>query len=261
MNNFLKYFLLSLLMLAISFIPVFSWPRDGFHYIFGPSQVILYGAADDVKNNLEIVFVLGKIQAAYRNLQEENEALESKIAELKNIEEENLILKEQLGLKNEKLFDRDLLLASVMGNPDDPSGTSVVIDKGSKHGLYKGLNVIRGKIVIGVVQEVLAERSVVALTTSPKVSIAAYDINSSTRTEGLVTGKYGTALLFQRILQSDSIAKGDLVVTSGKDGVFEPGFIVGKVVSVSGGSSDSLRTADLEVLVDLNKLSKVFVLM
>ena len=124
-----------------------------------------------------------------------------------------------------------------------------------------GDNVIVGNYLVGRIASVLNERSIVELITSPSLSIAAYDIDSPTRTDGVCSGQYGTSVIMGRILPNEDISVSDMILTSGKDGLFLPGLVIGKVSSIVQVPSEPLKSASLEALLDFSKLRKVFVVL
>lgn len=216
--------------------------------------------AVDLKDFSRLFYNLNNIRNENLNLLRENEDLRGIIVELKNAEEENVILREQLSLSEQFEFEKELLLADVLGNPNDLSGSSVILDKGSRHGVAVGDNVIRGSFLIGVVSEISSERSLVKLITSPEVSATVYNIDNPT-TEGLVKGNLGTTLVVSRILPGESVEIGDSFVTSGKDGNFIRGLSVGSVESIVFDPSEPLKSVLIVPSIDLDSISKVFVLL
>jgi rod shape-determining protein MreC len=175
------------------------------------------------------------------------------------LREENKLLREQLGLKGEIELSSDLVLANVLGNPLDGSGTSLVLDKGDDNGVSVNDAVIKGKYLIGRISRVLDKRSVVELTTSPNLTASVVDVN--TKTEAVIVGQYGTSIQMHRILPNEVVSEGDIIVTSGKDGSFLPGFVVGEVDWVSKESASSLKSATIKTLVDPGSIDKVFVVL
>ena len=56
------------------------------------------------------------------------------------------------------------------------------------------------------------------------------------------------------------ISVNDVFVTSGRDGIFPPGYVVGEVSSVSEESADTLKEVTLDSVLDLENLDRVFVI-
>lgn len=223
-----------------------------------PVQFGLRSVAINVKEGSKLVYNVNRIRKENLNLLKQNEELKVIISQLQNADSENKVLREQLNLKNDDIFDKDLLLASVLGNSNDLTNTSVQIDRGSRHGVKVGNNVIKGAFLIGTVTEVSANRSIVKLITSPELSLT---VRNQKGAEGLATGDLGTAIIVSRLLPTDIVAPGDIFISSGKDGLYLPGFSIGTVDQVSFDSADPLKSAILNPMLDFNKLERVFILL
>lgn len=253
------YIVISILTLILGFFGVLSPVRDGVHIVSAPMQVGLEDAAVEIKNAVSFFFTLSNIRNENLELLEEMAKLNSEIVELKDAQRENLILREQLGLSQSGVFDKNLILADVLGNPQDQTGATIILNKGAKHGVREGASVIIGRYLVGIVRKTTTGRSAVALITSPDVFATVVDIDSPGRTEGLSVGLYGTSVQMTRILPREEVDLGDTIATSGVDGVFEPGLIVGKVLSVTKDADQPLKNAFLDTIIDLSRLEKVFV--
>lgn len=235
--------------------------QDLFQTILTPVQFGLRSSAGNIRGGIDFFAHLKNVRNTNITLLQENNDLKAAILELKKTQEENILLKEQLKLKNKDTFDKELVLANVLGNPADLTGGSIIIDKGSRQGIKIGANIIEGNYLVGIVKEVSTERSLVRLITSSDVSATVIDIDSSQKTEGLAIGQYGTSIRMTRILPNEEINPGDTIITSGKDGLFEPGLLVGKVVEVVQVPAEPLKSAYLETIVDKSSLRKVFVIL
>jgi rod shape-determining protein MreC len=234
--------------------------RDVFQKFTTPVQFGLSSMAVAVKNTYFLFHDLNTIRKENLILLKENQELRGIIVDLKVAEEENHLLREQLDLKNQDMFDKYLLLALVMGNPQDITGSSLVLDKGSRHGVKVGDNVILGNSLIGIITKVTGERSILTLTVSPHVSITVANAQPGLEAEGLAQGDLGTSIKVTRLLPGEEVQVGDVFVTSGKDGRFLPGLSVGSVSDVSFESAEPLKSAVLSPMVDLTKLEKVFII-
>ena len=257
----MKKLFIALIIFIFGTFGVLNPVRDAFQFIFAPIQFGLKNVALGLKGSIDFFYNLKRLRDENIALLQENNDLTSVILELKKAEEDNELLKDQLNLKNKESFDKEFVMASVMGNPNDLTGGTIIIDKGLRHGIKIGANVIEGNYLVGIVKEVYTERSLVSLITSPSVSATVRDIDVAQKTEGLVTGKYGTSIQMTRILPNEEINVGDSIITSGKDGFFEPGLLVGKVVQVVEVPAEPLKSAYLETIVDTSKLHKVFVIL
>ena len=257
----MRLLIISFLILLLGVFQVLNPVKDVLVSVFGPLEYGLRNLAIEIKSAGTFYTNLRAIRNENLGLLEKVESLEEQLLAAQKAEQENKILKEQLDLTPTSLEQKQLVLTGVLGNPSDRTGTTLVLDKGSSSGIKPGNNVILGDKLIGVVSKVSLGRSVVDIITSGKVTIVGYDIDSSTLTEGVVTGSFGTSLKMTKILPNESIKINDKILTSGRDGIFEPGLIIGTVSRVEGQVSEPLRTAYLESAVDFNKLTKVFVVL
>jgi rod shape-determining protein MreC len=150
---------------------------------------------------------------------------------------------EQLTLENvqlRKLLElRDRLTtpataAEVLYDAADPYTRKVIIDKGLAHGLEPGSPVIDESGVLGQVTRVHPLISEVTLVTDREQVIPI--LNTRTGARGVAygdAGAHGAGGLELRYMATNAdVQAGDLLTTSGVDGVYPPGIPVGKVEKV-----------------------------
>ncbi|MBI4091241.1 rod shape-determining protein MreC, partial [candidate division WWE3 bacterium] len=224
----LKYCLISLVILLIGLNDVFLPIRNLAHRIFNPVQFGFFKMSLSVKDAGAFYINLKKIRDENLSLREQIMNDESLISKTKELELENRILKDQLDYKESSA--KKLIPARIVGVSYENEGVASVLAVGSKEGVVEGDMVVSKNFLLGVVRQVFENRSEVVFITSPNLSIAVLDQTQDNRTRGIVTGNYGTSMIMDRILPEETILEGDRIITSGEDGVFEPGLIIGKVV-------------------------------
>ncbi|HLB51428.1 MAG TPA: rod shape-determining protein MreC [Patescibacteria group bacterium] len=261
----MKFVLVSFFVLILGFIKVLEPLRGPVQYLFTPMQLGLSEMALEIRDSAIFYLNINDLRGQNIHLMEEVEDLKSVILELKEIQEENTVLKEQLSIGESSGLgsstrDKNIQMANVLGNPTDLSETSVILDKGRRQGVSERDNVVVGRFLVGIIEEVFEERSLVKLLTSPDVSIAVMDVDSANKTEGISSGDYGTAVVMKRILPNEEIRVGDYIVTSGKDGKFFPFLGVGRVREISQVEVEPLKSAVLDTFVNVSKVRKVFIL-
>lgn len=254
----MQWLLVSLVIFILGIFNFFAPIRGGLQFIFNPLQFGLQEVATSLRGGVSFYFNLRSIYGENLNLLELNEGLRSELLRLKALEEENKLLKEQLGVRVTDDLSKGLILAHTLGNINDHTGTSVVLDRGSLHGINIGDIVVKGRHLVGLVRSVTQQRSDVELLTSPTLTLSVIDFE--TKTEGLGRGEFGTSVLMERILPGESVNVGDTILTSGRDGRVYPGFLVGEVSEVSEESAEVLKEASIKVLLNLGNLGKVFVI-
>ena len=146
---------------------------------------------------------------------------------------------EQLTLENTRL--RQLLAlkerittpaqaAQVLYDAADPYTRKVIIDKGLAHGVETGSPVIDESGVLGQVTRVYTSVSEVTLITDRDQAIPV--LNSRTGARGIAFGDaaiHANALELRFMAANADVQAGDILTTSGVDGVYPPGLPVAKV--------------------------------
>ncbi len=138
--------------------------------------------------------------------------------------------------------------------------TQVVLDRGGEEGVSSGLAVIYKNNLVGKVVKTTDHRSLVALLTKSGWSFTVK--TSSTNANGLVEIDNGDIFL-KNVVLSDSLEKGDLIVTKGDEtmgnGGFPPDIVVGKVASIDKKASALFQTAKVKSLQNVVSLTTVFI--
>ena len=148
---------------------------------------------------------------------------------------------EQLALENKQL--RELLqlnqrletkgqTAEVLYDAADPYTRKLIIDKGMVNGIRASSPVMDEHGILGQVTRVLPLLSEVTLVTDREHSIPV--LNTRTGARGVAYGESGGAPLLElRFMATNAdIEVGDLLTTSGVDGIYPAGILVGKVTKV-----------------------------
>ena len=142
------------------------------------------------------------------------------------------------------------------------------IDKGQKDGVKEGMMVISENILIGRVIKVNENDSLVQLLTDNdlKMPVLVKKPNADKtqavggpQARGLLLGRGGESLILDRVLQSEDIQKGDLVVTSGEEN-WLPDLLIGQIIDVAPKSAEVYQKAKVSPLVDYPKLRIVFII-
>jgi len=200
-----------------------------------------------------------------RNLLSENEDLRQQLqgsridqSRLKSLEEENELLKKELGFVNERQLK--YVAAKIISGVSDPYSQTVVINEGRGAGLAKGLAVVTGDgILVGKLTEVGDGFSKVLLLTDSKSRVAA-TVQNLDQTAGLVEGQFGLSFSMTNIPRNQEIKEGDTIVTSGLEGQIPKNLPIAQVESVKEVESEIFKTAILKPMVSFDNLSRVLVI-
>lgn len=145
---------------------------------------------------------------------------------------ENAQLRKLLGLRER--LNTPTTAAEVLYDAADPYTRKVIIDKGLAQGISAGSPVIDESGVLGQVTRVHPLISEVTLVTDSDQAIPV--LNTRTGARGIAygdAGRFGSGGLELRYMAANAdVQPGDLLTTSGIDGVYPPGIPVAKVSKV-----------------------------
>lgn len=173
----------------------------------------------------------------------------------RELELENDRLRKFIDFQNSE--NEVLVAAKVIGRSPSPWFKTIMIDKGAKDGLAKGLPVMVSEGVVGQIVSVADRYSKVLLVTDRNSAVDALVQNS--RVRGIVKGNNTEQCSFDYVLRKDDILPGDLIVSSGLDGVFSKGLRIGEVVDVTRENSALFQTIVIKTSVRFDRLEEVLV--
>lgn len=199
------------------------------------------------------------VEAENRTLHQENQALRAKALEQDELRAENERLRALVAYA-QKNQGREVV-AKVVGV--DPSSTRhfVRIDRGESDGVSAGMAVITPDGVAGYVERVTSGWADVILITDATHRMGVRDERTHARAIAAGTGnKEDLDLRLDYALRKDDLAEGDVIVTSGTDGVYPAGLRVGTLARVEQRGSGMFRAGNIHPAVDPSKLEEVLVL-
>ncbi|PIT78494.1 rod shape-determining protein MreC [Limnohabitans sp. JirII-29] len=169
-------------------------------------------------------------QAAERQARQQLLVQAQRSGQVEQLALENRQLRELLGLR-ERLSTTGVA-AEVLYDAADPYTRKLIVDKGMTHGVKASSPVMDEHGILGQVTRVLPLVSEVTLVTDREHSIPV--LNTRTGARGVAFGEAGGAPLLElRFMATNAdIEVGDLLSTSGVDGVYPPGIPVAKVTKV-----------------------------
>lgn len=123
------------------------------------------------------------------------------------------------------------MAAQILYEASDPFSRKVVIDRGSQHGIQPGSPVVNEAGVLGQVSRVYLLTSEVILLVDRDASIPVLNPRTGHRSAAF-GGLEGGLMELRFVAANDDVRPGDLLTTSGVDGVYPQGLAVGRVVKV-----------------------------
>jgi rod shape-determining protein MreC len=158
-----------------------------------------------------------------------------------------------------KVVTEPVLAAEVIGKDPSPWFKTIIIDKGRSEGVEKGLPVLVPEGIAGQVTEVSNHYSKVLLIIDRNSAVDA--MVQRTRARGVIKGEPSGQCLFKYVLRKRNVAIGDVVVSSGLDGVFPKGLRVGYVSGFIKRSAGIFQDVTVTPYVDFEKIEEVFVVL
>ena len=201
---------------------------------------------------------------ALATIARENDILISRLnqaAEKNNLLRETELANERLRnlLDFQKSITELVVAAEVIGR--DPSAwfKTIIIDKGKADGLTKGLPVVMPQGIVGQVIEAASHYAKVMLIIDRNSAVDS--LIQRTRARGVVKGESTDQLRLAYVLRKKDVQVGDIVVSSGLDGIYPKGLRIGLVAEVIDHEADIFHEVFITPFVDFEKLEEVLVVL
>ncbi|MFZ0889880.1 MAG: rod shape-determining protein MreC [Candidatus Binataceae bacterium] len=171
------------------------------------------------------------------------------------LEAENRRLSELLDLK--EALGLGAVAADVIGSDASGLSRTLIVAQGSEAGLKPGMAVLSGEGVVGKIIAVSHYAARVLLIDDHNSALDAFDQRS--RARGIIAGVVDDGLTMKYVDRADDIKEGDVAVTSGLDGIFPRGLLVGHVSGVRREGPGLFLTVEIKPAVDFRRLEQVLV--
>jgi rod shape-determining protein MreC len=203
---------------------------------------------------------------ALRHAHERASALQGEVNQLRMEKEQLLVeraeaerLRKLLGFA-EQAPDRTYVGARVIGIRLGPAGRQLLtIDRGADAGIGRLMPVVVADGVVGRIHSVTDSTADVLLLVDTYSSIGARVDRTRARANVRGTGKPEGARL-EYALRTEDMIEGDLLVTSGTDGIFPRGLVVGKVTQLKRTPHGLFQDAAVIPAVDVTRVEEVLVM-
>ena len=203
-----------------------------------------------------------------KKLTKKNKELESQVNEL--TEENSLLAQNKYELERLRdlyQLDQDYssyekIAANVIGKDSGNWFDIFTINKGSKDGIKKDMNVISGGGLVGIVTDVGKDYAKVRAIIDDESSVSVSFANTSDN--GLVSGDLKLmddgVMNLTEVLKDAKVTEGDMVVTSKISDKFVPGILVGYVTNIKLDSSELTQSGQIIPVVDFKHIDEVLVI-
>jgi len=241
-------------------VPVIGAIRRGVMRAVTPVGDAMSSATTPFRNAWNGITNYGDLESENQRLRKQLDALSNKDVLNSDAEEQVKRLKEQLKVPFAPDIPKQVAQVS-SGNFSSFDDNTAQIDKGSESGLKVGMPVVTAAGLIGSIEKVYVNRSVVRLITDPGVNIG-IKLKSDDLGVGRGTGAGKPWLVDRGIGLGDDVAKGDPVTTSGLERAkFPAGLPIGTVRSITRNQADQIQILEVNLVADLSRLDYVQVLL
>ena len=181
--------------------------------------------------------------------------LESELLRVGELERENARLAELLSFRAR--LEGTVYGARVIARDPGPLSMTLTIDRGERDHIRRGMAVLAPQGVVGQIAEASHAAARVVLLTDHNSGIDA--IVQRSRARGIVQGGTDGSCYMNYLSRDADVAVGDRVLTSGLDGTFPKGVVIGEVIDVSRRHRGLLQTAVVRPSAALDRLEEVLV--
>lgn len=150
-------------------------------------------------------------------------------------------------------------LASIMHVDVDPFRHRVRIDKGASDGVFRGQPIVDAFGIVGQVVAVDQYSATIILISDNQHAIPVQVNRNGIRSIAVGTGDVGKLILPYLTVQSD-VRVGDLLVSSGLDGIFPAGYPVAVISQIESVPSATFATVEARPLAQLDRDREVLLL-
>ena len=152
------------------------------------------------------------------------------------------------------------MLAEVLYDARDANSRKIILDRGIKSDVMLGMPVIDNQGVVGQVTRVFPFTSEVTLLTDKEQAIPVQLLRNGLRSVAYGRGKIG-ALELRFTAPNADIKVGDIVVTSGLDGIYPAGLAVARVTQLENSAGGSFGGVICQPLAGVANNTQLLILM
>lgn len=223
--------------------------------ILRPFQVVASAVGHAASSTWGTYVGLVGVSRENETLHEKMRLLEAERHRTAEIELQNQRLRLLLDFRTE--LPDEAIAARIVGRDSTGLFESFTLDRGSRDGVSVGMAVVCADGVVGRVAQVSPRASRVLLMTNHNSGIDA--IIQRTRARGIVEGVLEGDARMKYLKRTEDVVVGDVVVTSGLDGIYPKGIRIGRIMGVKKKEYGLFQVAQIVPSVDFSRLEEVLI--
>ena len=231
-GNKQKFSLLALIIASIVLLSLESFNSKSLNFVRSTIKDVIYRAsfiASIPGNTISPMFTT--VQRHFE-IYEKYELIKLELQQLKNQQNQIAYLKTENDKLKKVIDDTDIynhetIISKVLVDKDSPFLKSVILNRGFKSGLKKGMPVLKGPYFIGRVTEVnyLSSRVLLISDLNSKIPVLIEPMGY----QAIMSGTGDDFALLDFLPKNHQLEVGNLVYTSGTGGIFFEGIPIGRV--------------------------------
>ncbi|PRC93269.1 rod shape-determining protein MreC [Solimicrobium silvestre] len=212
----------------------------------------------------DLAYNMGDYFTQLTALEKENAALKrSQLEQALNVQHGQQLQFENAQLRRLLATSEHVPVKSVMGeilyDARDSFSRRIIVNRGIKHGVALGQPVIDDQGVVGQITRVFPFTSEVTLLTDKDQAIPVQVQRNGLRS--VIYGKGQVGNLELRVPSNADIKAGDILVTSGIDGIYPPGLFVARATVVENSASTTFERIVCLPMAGLDRHKEVLILL
>jgi len=228
--------------------------EDAVFGIFSEVQRVANAVTTGVRTSWQDYFALQQVQEENERLKRQISDLQIRLQQERSLAQQSQSLQKLLELKTSS--DLSTTAANVIAGGASPEFRTITIDKGTSEGVGGDMAVISPAGIVGRLIQPSPRAAKVQLLIDRNAAAGA--LVERTRAQGVVTGTGADELRMDYVSGSSEVKAGDVVVTSGIDGIYPKGFVIGQIQSVKRGAGQ-YSSIVIRPAVDFSALEAVLI--
>lgn len=215
-------------MVALTLLSGQTWAtgaRSAAKSALSPVQGVVASWVTRVDGLTSMLAGTSQLRADNGRLRAADEQLRAQLLQLSEVSKENAALRQALGFEQSSGYH--VVAAGVIGRDPDGLNTALEVDRGTSDGVRVGMVVVTGAGLLGRVEEAGARYAIVETLADPWARVDVELVNANL--QGTVSGGTVPLRLAVQNPAGVTVANGDWALTSGADGAYPHGLVVGEV--------------------------------
>ncbi|NVE00847.1 rod shape-determining protein MreC [Massilia sp. BJB1822] len=246
------------LLLADARLGALSVVRQAVGTVLYPLQMAALLPRDAMNGVGSYFSTLSAMEKQVRELRQQQIATSQTLQQAQLLQAENNQLRRLLDAREH--VPGKSMLAEILYDARDAAARKVVLDRGTQQGVALGLPVIDNQGVVGQVTRVFPFTSEVTLLTDKEQAIPVQLLRNGLRSVAYGRGQSGN-LDLRFMAPNADVQVGDILITSGIDGVYPAGLAVARVIQVENNANGAFGRVVCQPLAGIERNRQLLILM